>query len=161
MKKNNSFLCWSSLFFIGLLWSACGTIRDTPKNVERHNLGYIKVAKSETTTSIGQWNRENLDNPSMSLADMLMRVPGVQVRGNGSNALITVRGISSFMANIEPLFVVDGMSVGFGYNSVSFLNPTEIDNISVLKDSGAAIYGVRGSNGVIIIETKGADPRNK
>ncbi|MDX1638719.1 MAG: TonB-dependent receptor [Balneolaceae bacterium] len=85
------------------------------------------------------------------------RVSGVRVQDGsgaaGSPPIIRVRGTSSINAGVEPLVVVDGFPVGTGFPST--LNPDDISNISVLKDASAtAIYGARGSNGVVVIETK-------
>ena len=103
------------------------------------------------------------------------RAAGIQVTpasgepGAGIN--IQIRGTSSIRSNNNPLYVIDGVplsgddvsSGGFDLgagsssarNPLSFLNPSDIENISVLKDaSAAAIYGARGSNGVVLITTK-------
>ena len=82
------------------------------------------------------------------------RVPGVKVETNGgapgAGVNVVIRGTGSF-GNDQPLYVVDGNIVG----SMSFLNPNDIETISVLKDaSSAAIYGSRASNGVVLITTK-------
>ena len=67
--------------------------------------------------------------------------------------MIRIRGTNSINSNNDPLFVVDGI-VGVA-NALSILNPNEIQSMDVLKDASAtAIYGARGSNGVIIITTK-------
>ncbi|MFB9842817.1 SusC/RagA family TonB-linked outer membrane protein [Mucilaginibacter ginsenosidivorans] len=67
--------------------------------------------------------------------------------GGGSSVLI--RGISN-LGNSQPLYVIDGVQTG----SMSDLNPNDIESIQILKDASAAIYGVSGGNGVIIITTK-------
>ncbi|HET7457264.1 MAG TPA: SusC/RagA family TonB-linked outer membrane protein [Gemmatimonadaceae bacterium] len=98
------------------------------------------------------------------------KVAGVQVVDNnepGAGISVRIRGASSINASSEPLYVVDGvpLTVGGGVsdgdlarpgrNPLNFLNPNDIESISVLKDaSAAAIYGSRGTNGVIIITTK-------
>jgi|APMI01.1.fsa_nt_gi iron complex outermembrane receptor protein len=100
------------------------------------------------------------------------KVPGVQIVDNnepGGGAAIRIRGGTSINASNEPLYVVDGvpLSVGGGgplplsgelprgRNPLNFLNPGDIESISVLKDASAtAIYGSRGANGVVIITTK-------
>jgi TonB-dependent SusC/RagA subfamily outer membrane receptor len=74
----------------------------------------------------------------------------------GEELQVNIRGISSLGAGSEPLFVVDGFPVGTsaGQN----IDPSNIESISVLKDaSSTAIYGARGSNGVILITTKSAN----
>jgi iron complex outermembrane receptor protein len=92
------------------------------------------------------------------------KVAGVQVITPGfrGGVNIRIRGGTSINASNEPLFVIDGVPVAVGgglsagSNPLSFLNPDDIETITVLKDaSAAAIYGSRGANGVILIETKG------
>ncbi len=95
------------------------------------------------------------------------KVAGVQVsEGNGGEPgggiSIRIRGGTSVNASNEPLFVVDGMplavggGISAGRNPLAFLNPDDIESMTVLKDASAtAIYGSRGANGVVIIETKG------
>ena len=90
-----------------------------------------------------------------SLADYLTKVPGVNVSGSGDNAYVTIRGISSFQSGNTPLYVVDGQAIGNSYSQANNLvNPQDIDYVRVLKGPDAAIYGVRGANGVIMIVTK-------
>lgn len=90
-----------------------------------------------------------------SLADYLTKVPGVNVSGSGDNAYVTIRGISSFNSGNTPLYVVDGQAVGNNYSQANrMVNPQDIDYVRVLKGPDAAIYGVRGANGVIVIVTK-------
>lgn len=82
------------------------------------------------------------------------RVAGVQIVSNGApgaSPTVRVRGVGSFEGNAAPLYVVDGMFL----DNIDFLNPNDIESITVLKDASAsAIYGVRASNGVVLIETK-------
>jgi iron complex outermembrane receptor protein len=92
------------------------------------------------------------------------KVPGVQVVTSnepGAGVALRIRGGTSINASNEPLFVVDGVplpvggGVAAGRNPMNFLNPADIQSITVLKDaSAAAIYGSRGANGVILITTK-------
>lgn len=90
-----------------------------------------------------------------SLADYLQNVPGVNVQGSGNNAYVTIRGISSFNTTNEPLYVIDGNSVGNSYTEANnIVSPTDIDYVQVLKGPEASLYGVRGANGVIVIVTK-------
>lgn len=90
-----------------------------------------------------------------SLADYLRQVPGVNVQGNGESAYVTIRGISSFSSGNTPLYVLDGQAVGNSYSQANRLvDPMHIDYVRVLKGPDAAIYGVRGANGVIEIVTK-------
>jgi len=81
------------------------------------------------------------------------RAAGVNVIGSGqpgSTARLRIRGFGSLIAN-EPLYVVDGVPT----QDISYLNPEDVETLCVLKDGGAAaIYGSRGSNGVIVITTR-------
>ncbi|MEN8251162.1 MAG: TonB-dependent receptor, partial [Bacteroidota bacterium] len=84
------------------------------------------------------------------------RIPGVQVTQSsaepGGGFSIRIRGTNSITAGNEPLYVIDGLP---GANPGNSLNPSDIQSIEVLKDASAtAIYGARGSNGVILITTK-------
>lgn len=83
------------------------------------------------------------------------RVPGMTVTGNGSpsgTGSVRIRGIGSFNASQDPLFVIDGVPTTASLNS---LNMNDIESMQVLKDAASAsIYGSRAANGVIIITTK-------
>lgn len=99
-------------------------------------------------------------NNFYSLADFLYRVPGVNVSGSGNNVRVIVRGVNSFKLDVSPLYVIDGTAVGRSYSQVnSMLSPKDIDYVQVLKDERASSYGVRGSNGVILIKTKGSNSK--
>jgi TonB-dependent SusC/RagA subfamily outer membrane receptor len=93
---------------------------------------------------------------AISLADYLKRVPGVQVMQSASGVQVTVRGANSLAGNLEPLFVVDGVNVGFGYEKAEPLVPVaDIASVQVLKSGQeTASYGMQGTNGVIVIRTK-------
>ena len=81
---------------------------------------------------------------SQSIFDMIKgRFPGVEVSGTS----IKIRGSSSLNASTEPLFVVDGIIV----NSIEDISPQTVKSIEVLKGPDASVYGMRGANGVIVI----------
>lgn len=87
-----------------------------------------------------------------SLADYLKHVPGVNISRNG---VVTIRGISNLQGVSTPLFVIDGIAIGHSYSEANnMVDPLQIDFVKVLKGPDAAIYGVRGGNGVIEIVTK-------
>jgi TonB-dependent starch-binding outer membrane protein SusC len=106
---------------------------------------------------------EIVKTPSAQAMQSLQgKVPGVQIVSSGapgSAPTVRIRGIGSYPGSAEegvnnagPLYVVDGMF----FDNIDFLNPADIQSMSVLKDaSAAAIYGVRAANGVVLIETKG------
>ena len=122
-------------------------------------IGYGQVNKQDLTGSVGQVKVEEITKaPVTSFEEALAgRVAGVQVTSNsgqpGDDINITIRGGNSITQSNAPLYVVDGFPIeDFNANSI---NPDEIESISVLKDASAtAIYGTRGANGVIILETK-------
>lgn len=93
---------------------------------------------------------------SVDLADHLRKFTGVQVIGSGATAMIRIRGTNSINFSSEPLFVLDGMPINGGFESVyTFVNVNDIHSITVLKDPvDLALYGVRGANGVIEIDLK-------
>ncbi|MEI6050797.1 MAG: TonB-dependent receptor [Bacteroidota bacterium] len=121
-------------------------------------IGYRVVKKSDLTGAMGSVQSAKLYerraiNVKQSLAG---RISGVNVQTNsgmpGGRTVIAIRGYSSINATNDPLFVVDGIISPGGIDN---LNPNDIESINVLKDaSSTAIYGTRGSNGVIIITTK-------
>ena len=118
-------------------------------------VGYGTVKKSDVTGSVASIKSEELTKQTvLSAAQALQgRLPGVQVTSNsgspGGAISVNIRGIGT-INDSQPLYVVDGMPV----NSISYLNTNDIISLEVLKDASAsAIYGSRGSNGVILITT--------
>lgn len=88
------------------------------------------------------------------------KVPGVWVGTSADGSLVVrVRGTNSIAANMEPLYIVDGMAVNPGPNGALVgINPHDISSIEVLKDAASlSFYGVRAANGVIVIKTKQAN----
>ena len=119
-------------------------------------IGYGTQKEALLTGSVGIVNDEEIKKVSYANSAGVLqgRVAGVKVESNGgapgAGVNVVIRGTGSF-GNDQPLYVVDGNIVG----SMSFLNPNDIESISVLKDaSSAAIYGSRASNGVVLITTK-------
>ncbi|WBL24719.1 SusC/RagA family TonB-linked outer membrane protein [Zunongwangia sp. HGR-M22] len=120
-------------------------------------VGYGKVKKTDLTGSVGTVGGEDLAERNMTnpLEALQGNVPGVQISTStgriGDGFDITIRGKNSISGNVSPLYVVDGVPT----NSIDFLNPQDIERMDILKDaSSTAIYGSRGSNGVVIISTK-------
>lgn len=123
-------------------------------------IGYGSVAKKDLTGAVSSVNVKDLQRAPVISFDQALagRVAGVQVTSNdgqpGAGGVnIVIRGANSLTQNSGPLYVVDGFPLeDFDAQSV---NPQEIESITVLKDaSSTAIYGARGANGVIVIETK-------
>ena len=120
--------------------------------------GYGTTKKSDVTGAVGSIQSEQImERPSLNLSQSLAtRIAGLHVQTNsgvpGGNIKTVIRGYSSYNASNEPLYVVDGVIWPDGINA---LNPNNIKRVDVLKDaSSTAIYGTRGSNGVIQITTK-------
>jgi TonB-dependent starch-binding outer membrane protein SusC len=123
--------------------------------------GSVDVVKSDAIKDIPVLNVDNL---------MQGQATGVQVTQNsgtpGGASSVRIRGVNSISGTNQPLYVIDGIPVitgdfgqvgyeGQGTNSLSDLNPNDIESISILKDAAAAsIYGARASNGVVVITTK-------
>jgi TonB-linked SusC/RagA family outer membrane protein len=123
-------------------------------------IGYGSVNRKDMTGSVAQVNVEDMAKaPVMSFEDALAgRVAGVQIisadgqPGSGDFSIV-VRGTGSLTQNTSPLFVVDGIAIE-DFDPAT-LNMDDIEEFNVLKDASAtAIYGARGANGVILIQTK-------
>lgn len=122
-------------------------------------VGYGSVKRRDLTGSVGSVKIEEMQKaPVRSFEEALAgRVAGVQVTSvdgqPGSNIGITIRGANSITGTNAPLYVIDGFPLEDPDNNG--INPEDIESIDVLKDASAtAIYGARGSNGVIMITTK-------
>ncbi len=121
--------------------------------------GISRVKKSEytgATTKIGEGQIKNV--PVGSFDQILQgKVPGISVLSSsgapGTSATIIIRGTGSIQGSNDPLYVVDGIPVEAGV--FQGLNPNDFASIDVIRDAaGAALYGSRGSAGVIVITTK-------
>jgi len=139
-------------------------------------IGYGTTTVRDATGSVASVKSEDFNGGIISTPEQLIqgKTAGVQISSSsgepGAGVAIRIRGTSSVSSNNNPLFVVDGVplsdggspggtDLGFGAgaakNPLSFLNPSDIESISILKDASAtAIYGSRGANGVVIITTK-------
>ena len=140
-------------------------------------IGYGTTTVKDATGAVSAVTSEDFNGGVISSPEQLIqgKTAGVQIsQGSGepgSGVAIRIRGTSSVRSNNDPLFVVDGVplpsggsssegtDIGVGSSSarnpLSFLNPNDIESMSILKDaSSTAIYGSRGANGVVIITTK-------
>ena len=147
-------------------------------------IGYGTVRKSDLTGSVASINADDIKGRITSIEQGLQgRVSGVMITQSEASPdgglSMVVRGSNSLLGGTEPLYVVDGIpisgnnsiiragafdnfgldgelqSMTQGANMLSFLNPSDIESIEVLKDASAtAIYGSRASNGVVLITTK-------
>ena len=134
--------------------------------------GYATSTRREVSSAISTVRSLDLENPAVASLDAILtgKAPGVQVTQNagnpGNGITVRIRGSSSISASNQPLYVVDGMPIyredfgqlgfqGQDLNAITGLSPEEIESVDILKDAAAAaIYGSRGSNGVVLITTK-------
>ena len=101
---------------------------------------------------------EDARSDARSLDDILGgRIAGVNVwAAPGGGIIVRFAGPTSFYSSQDPLFVVDGVPVQASRGTLSWLSPNDVESIKALKGADATIYGVRGTNGVIEIKTKGS-----
>ena len=95
---------------------------------------------------------------AQTLEQMLAgRISGVTVTAApGGGIIVRFAGPTSFYAGQDPLFVIDGVPMEVRAGTLAWLSPNDVQSIKALKGADATIYGVRGSNGVIEIKTKGS-----
>lgn len=146
----------------GFLWGQ-NAVNDTAK-VDTKDIdevviiGYGKVKKSDLTGSVSSVSAKDLAaTPAMNALQALQgRAAGLNIvtagGAPGASANVTVRGGASITQGTEPLYIVDGFQLD---GALNIINPNDIESIDVLKGASAiAIYGARGSNGIIVIKTK-------
>ncbi|MCX6235625.1 MAG: SusC/RagA family TonB-linked outer membrane protein [Bacteroidetes bacterium] len=129
-------------------------------------IGYGIQKKDDATGSVSAVQLKDFNKGSIASPSQLLigKIPGVQITSTGGapggGTTIRIRGGSSISASNDPLIVIDGVpmdneSISGSRNTLSFINPSDIESVTVLKDASAtAIFGSRGSNGVIMITTK-------
>ncbi len=119
-------------------------------------IGYGSQRKLDVTGSVAQVKGDDISKqPAVNPISALQgKVAGVQINNSGAPGAspeIRIRGLGTVYGNPNPLYVVDGV----WFDDISFLNPADIENISILKDASAqSIYGIRAANGVVLINTK-------
>ncbi|QDA62419.1 SusC/RagA family TonB-linked outer membrane protein [Hymenobacter jejuensis] len=140
-------------------------------------VGYGTARKQDLTGSVSVVGKEDFNKGTYTSPDQLLqgRTSGVQITNNsgqpGGAAAVRIRGISAVTGTGQPLYVVDGVPLdgrtarpglataglgnGADSNPLNFLNPNDIESVTVLKDASAtAIYGSRAAYGVVLINTK-------
>ena len=134
------------------------------------NTGYQRIKPEQSTGAVAQISTKEYESRVSSnfLDGLVNRLPGLMINNTvnftstspdgtqSSRPLFNIRGISTMSANQSPLIVVDGYPTEL---TLEMIDPNEIKSVTILKDAAAAtVYGVRASNGVIIIERKQAEP---
>lgn len=142
------------------------------KPVEPVNLGYITANKTHITGAVAPVNENRIKDLAPVSFDALLQGQAAGVRvvnvsgAPGSGALVNIRGVSTLNAGSQPLYIIDGIPVksyrfsalakNADNNPLADINPDDIASITVLKDAQAtALYGMRGANGVVIVNTYG------
>lgn len=120
-------------------------------------IGYGSVKKQNLTSSVSKINDSSIkDRPISSIGDAFSgQLSGVRTQTAsgvpGAEPTIRIRGVNTINGDSSPLYVIDGVP----RDNMSDINPSDVASIQVLKDAAAtSIYGARGANGVILIETK-------
>jgi len=123
--------------------------KPSPRNRELA-IGYGHLQDRDKLDAISSLSSKDMDFSSYNnIYDLIRgRFSGVQIQGNE----IIIRGQGSLYGSNAALLVVDGMPVGESY--FGSIHPNEIKSINVIKGPSASIYGARGANGVVIVETK-------
>ncbi len=128
-------------------------------------IGYRTINRSLSNVAVTTITSRTIEGgPNASLVQTLQgRIAGINITTGsgqpGANSTVVLRGYGNFNANVEPLYVIDG--VPLSADSFRTISPQSIESVSILKDAGAtAIYGSRGVNGVIVIRTSRANGGN-
>lgn len=118
---------------------------------KEYAIGYGYVKDAEKLNAVAQLTSKDMDfSQYTNIYDLIRgRFAGVQVQSNGD---IIIRGVNSINLSSAALIVLDGITVD--QSVLSSISPTNVKSINILKDGSAAIYGARGANGVVIIDTK-------
>lgn len=120
--------------------------------------GYTATTRSKSASAATTVTAEKINHVPLTIDQVLQgRVPGLVVASAsgqpGQNARVTLRGVNTITGSTSVLYVMDGIPLENGF--FQNINPSDIESITVLKDASAkALYGSRGSNGVIVITSK-------
>jgi TonB-linked SusC/RagA family outer membrane protein len=143
------------------------------KPIESVNLGYTTPKRPQVTGAVSVVDENRIKGLAPVSIDALLQGQAAGVRvvnvsgAPGAGALVAIRGVSTFNAGAQPLYIIDGIPVktyrfkgalakNADNNPLADINPDDIASITVLKDAQAtALYGMRGANGVIVVTTYG------
>ncbi|MBL1220453.1 SusC/RagA family TonB-linked outer membrane protein [Chryseobacterium sp. L7] len=157
-QRDLKYSCLIAVLYFGMNVNAQTTPKDTTVKEQKIEevvlIGYGSQKKENVTGSIGTISAKDLaDKPNANpISSIQGKLSGVQILNSGApgtSPRVDIRGVGSLTG--KTVFIVDGMIT----DDISFLNPQDIESMSVLKDpSSLAIYGARASNGAVIIKTK-------
>lgn len=107
----------------------------------------------ERDTNPSVLERSEMNRTAITMEELLLgRLPGVEVRRVRGGLSVLIRGISSFSTSNEALIIIDGVQSSGA--RLAGVNPEDVERVEVIKDGAAALYGVRGANGVLIVTTR-------
>lgn len=150
----------SYTFYLIMLVALVSCSRKSSKEIEVADQFKEQTSDGYTTTTVdkklGAGSYVENSKTIIPLEDHLRALPGVNVKGFGATASVTIRGVNSFNADSqEPLFVINGQAMNSFSAVFSTVQPAQIKRVTALTDAASTgIYGVRGSNGVILITLK-------
>lgn len=120
------------------------------------------ITKAESNSNNSKINDKQLSSTTGTINQKIGGQASGVVVGNdkspGGNPGVRIRGVTSVLSNNNPLYIVDDVPI----SNINIINPDDIASVEVLKDASAtAMYGIRGSNGVILIKTKRGDNQDE
>lgn len=154
MKKINITII---IVLILVLVTSCSSTK-TVIQPRVYNLGYTTVKESDKTQPLATVDMNGRSGYTNLASYLVGRVAGLQIVNMGGSLKVIIRGMNSLYGDPGALIVVDGMSFDSFDTANSMLNINDIKSVDVIKDGSG--YGVRGANGVVVIETyKGTEKR--
>lgn len=158
---------WKSAVLLDLRLSLQLTTEKMEEIAVTVNTGYQRIKPEQSTGSVAKLTAREYESRVNTdfLSGLVNKLPGLMINNDvqftsvvdgvtSSNNLFNIRGISTISGNQNPLVVLDGYPTEL---SIDMINPNEIESVTILKDAAAAtVYGVRASNGVIVVERKQA-----
>jgi TonB-dependent SusC/RagA subfamily outer membrane receptor len=138
---------------LAALMCGCASLSGAPGTTDDPIVGKPRLGTTVTSADFDH-------SPGQSIEQTIQaHIPGVMLTSNADGSIsVRIDGINTFMAGTQPLYVIDGVPIQAGPGGgLVGLNPHDIASIQVFKDPvNTSLYGVRGSNGVIVITTKHA-----
>jgi len=130
-----------------------------PAGTERVDIGYGEMDRRLAPGAVSSLTAEQIANRNVAtIAELFETIPGATVERTRSGSTLRLRNVAAnnSATNTEPLIIIDGVPLARNdkQNLLFALNKLDIDRIDVLRDAAAAVYGVRGGRGVVLIRTK-------
>ncbi len=151
MRIKRKYQIQPSITFWGMCFSLMFAAQCTTSN-------YPSASQRPPTQRIDQEFAKNLVLPNevhpttYSWEDLLRQVPGVSVQGQGNFLSVRIRGAASLNLTTEPLFILNGVPLGHEFSCLArAATPQDVKSIYIVKGPEAALYGARGSNGVVVV----------